>query len=169
MQQALVFFREGAFSRADELALEFPLRQTQALIMLLDEIEAWVDLAKTCFGETCLLCMETHYEWLMMVENHVLDVRDALEEGDEGLIACRLTADDLVLEALLTVLDNCPDDDDIRDLMKDSVIAQTLESLTDFWIVHIRQLLSRLLAHASGDGEVLAMLKRQKYLAKLTL
>lgn len=90
--QPLVFFVDGPLTPPEALAEEFPYRQTQALIITLDEIEAWVEQAKTCFGTLRLSCMDTHREWLDLVQNHTLDMRDALDEiEDEDLIACRLT------------------------------------------------------------------------------
>lgn len=62
--QPLVFFVDGPLTPPEALAEEFPYRQTQALIITLDEIEAWVEQAKTCFGTVRLSCMDTHREWL---------------------------------------------------------------------------------------------------------
>ena len=96
--QPLVFFVDGLLTPPEDLAEEFLYRQTQALIITLDEIEAWVEQAKICFGTVRLPCMDAHREWLDLVLNHTLDMRDALEEDeDEDLIACRLTADDLLV------------------------------------------------------------------------
>ncbi len=147
---------------------EFPYRQTQALIITLDEIEAWVEQAKICFGTAHLPCMDAHREWLDQVLNHTLDMRDALdEEEDEDLIACRLTAEDPLVEALLTVLDNCPDGEEITEHQRNEAVGETLVSLTSFWIQHLQMLLKRLLSTVTGDGEVLAIIHRQETLAKL--
>lgn len=166
--QPLVFFVDGPLTPAAALAEEFPFRQTQALIMTLDEIEPWVEQAKACFGSSRVPCLDTHREWLDLVLNYTFDVRDALDEGeDKELIACRLAADDWPVEALLTVLDNCPTADDITENQRNEAMGETLVSLTGFWIEHIRQLLQRLLSIAIGDGEVLAILHRQQTLAQL--
>lgn len=166
--QPLVFFADGPLTPAEALAEEFPFRQTQALIMTLDEIEAWVEQAKVCFGSARVPCLDTHREWLDLVLNYTLDVRDALDEGEEKeIIACRLSADDWPVESLLTVLDNCPSGDDITENQRNEAIGETLVSLTGFWIERIRQLLKRFLNIAMGDGEVLAILHRQEALAQL--
>lgn len=166
--QPLVFFVDGPLTPPEALAEEFPYRQTQALIITLDEIEAWVEQAKTCLGTVRLSCMDTHREWLDLVLNHTLDMRDALDEDeDEDLIACRLTADDPLVEALLTVLDNCPDGDEITENQRNEAVGETLVSLTSFWIQHIQMLLKRLLSAVTGDAEVLAIIHRQETLAKL--
>jgi len=166
--QPLVFFVDGPLTPAEVLAEEFPFRQTQALIMTLDEIEAWVEQAKECFGPSRVPCLDSHREWLDLVLNYTLDVRDALEEGEEKkIIACRLSADDWPVEALLTVLDNCPTGDDITENQRNEAMGDTLVSLTGFWIEHIRQLLKRLLSQVIGDGEELAILHRQETLSQL--
>lgn len=166
--QPLVFFVDGPLTPPDALAEEFPFRQTQALIITLDEIEAWAEQAKVCFGTVRLPCMDAHREWLDLVQNHTLDMRDAIDEEEgEDLIACRLTADDPLVEALLTVLDNCPDGDEITENQRNEAVGETLLSLTNFWIQHIQTLLKRLLSTVTGDGEVLAIIHRQATLAKL--
>lgn len=165
--QPLVFFVDGPLTLPEALAEEFPYRQTQALIITLDKIEAWVEQAKICFGTSRLQCMDAHREWLDLVLNHTLDMRDALEEKDEDLIACRLSADDPLVEALLTVLDNRPDGDEITENQRNEAVGETLVSLTSFWIQHLQMLLKRLLSTVTGDGEVLAIIHRQETLAKL--
>ncbi len=166
--QPLVFFVDGPLTPPEALAEELPYRQTQSLTITLDEIEAWVEQAKICFGTVRLPCMDAHREWLDLVLNHTLDMRDALnEEVDEDLIACRLTADDPLVEALLTVLDNSPDGDEITEHQRSEAVGETLASLTSFWIQHIQMLLKSLLSTVTGDGEVLAIIHRQETLAKL--
>ena len=166
--QPLIFFVDAPLTPPDALAEEFLYRQTQALIITLDEVEAWVEQAKMCFGTVYIRCLVAHREWLDLVLNHTLDMRDALdEEEDEGLIACRLTADDPLVEALLTVLDNCPDGDEITENQRNEAVGEALVSLTSFWVHHIQMLLQRLLSIVTGDGEVLAVIRRQETLAKL--
>ena len=166
--QPLVFFVDGPLTPPEALAEEFPYRQTQALIITLNEIETWVEQAKICFGTVRLPCMDAHREWLDLVLNHTLDMRDALEEDkEEDLIGCRLTADDPLVEALLTVLGNCPHRDEIIENQRNEAVGETLVSLTSFWIQHLQMLLKRLLSTVTGDGEVLAIIHRQETLAKL--
>jgi hypothetical protein len=180
MKQPLVFFADGPLTPAEFLAEDFPLLQTQALLISLDELEAWIDEAKKHLGPAHLSemhqglpprpCLEGHRDWLNMAQNYVLDMRDAVEEDEDGgeLLKCRLTADDPLIEALETVLDNCPSEDEIRESYQDVALAETLISLTGFWIERICQLLKRLLSLAMGDGETLAILNRQKVLAELS-
>lgn len=180
MKQPLIFFVDGPLTPAEFLAEKFPLRQTQALLITLDELEAWLTEAKNHFGPRHVPhkrrgmpphpCLDSHRCWLDMVQNFALDMRDAFEqdEEDSDLLKCRLTADDPLIEELETVLDYCPGDDEIRDEHLKAPVAETLIALTSFWIDRICQLLKRLLALAIGDGEVLAILNRQKILAQLS-
>lgn len=180
MKQPLVFFVDGPLTTAEFLAEEFPLLQTQALLITLDELDAWITEAKSRLGPADVPkkrrglrpqpCLESYRDWLDMAQNHVLDMRDACEEDEDGgeLLKCRLTADDPLIEALETALDNCPSEDEIRESYQDVALAETLISLTGFWIERICQLLKRLLSLAMGDGETLAILNRQKVLAELS-
>lgn len=180
MKQPLVFLADGPLTPAEYLAKEFPLLQTQALLITLDELEAWVTEAKNRLGSVHIpqqrrglppkLCLESYRDWLDMVQNYVLDMRDAIEEDEDGddLLNCRLTADDPLIEALETVLDNRPSDNEIRETYRDAALAETLAALTNFWIDRIYQLLKRVLSVATGDGEVLTILNRQKVLAQLS-
>ncbi len=179
MKQPLVFLADGPLTPVEFLAEDFPLLQTQALLITLDELEAWVTEAQIRFRPVRVLkerqcsppkpCLESCREWLDMAQNYVLDMREALEEDEDSddLLKCRLTADDPLIEALETVLDNCPSGDEIRESFRDTDMAEALAALTDFWIDRISQLLKRVLALATGDGEVLAILGRQRVLAQL--
>lgn len=177
MARPVVFFTDGALAQAKCYSNDFPLKQTQSLLLALDEIEAWVIHAQKHFGDESLPSLDEHKAWLSMVENHVLDVRYVLDGGDDSdedddlysqrTIACRLNADDSLVESLETVIHFCPDTDAILDKKISKPLANTLASLTNFWIDQIHDLLTRLLAIITGDGEVLAILKRQELLAKL--
>ena len=119
MKQPLVFLADGPLTPVEFLAEDFPLLQTQALLITLDELEAWVTEAQIRFRPVRVLkerqcsppkpCLESCREWLDMAQNYVLDMREALEEDEDSddLLKCRLTADDPLIEALETVLDNC--------------------------------------------------------------
>ncbi len=74
----------------------------------------------------------------------------------------------ILVESLETVIDNCPHNDAILDQQRGKALAQTLASLTSFWIDQIHRLLQRLLSIITGDGEVLAILKRQEILANFS-
>lgn len=180
MRRPLVFFSDGILAPPEFFEEDFPLRQTQALLMTLDELEAWVDEAKRRFGKVDLPPkrrgshprprLSVHREWLDMVENCVMDMREAIndDDGNEDLLTCRLSADDNLTEMLETVLDQCPSGDDVLDEESNLALVEILSSLSSFWIDHIACLLKRLLAQVTGDGEVLAIHKRQEILAKLS-
>lgn len=174
----MLFFTEGALAPAAFYAQGFPLKQTQSLLMTLDEIDAWVVHAKKHFGNESLASLNDHKEWLDMVENHTMDIRYVIEEGNDSneeaylerkrAIACILSAEDILVESLESVIDNRPHNDAILNEQRSKALAQTLASLTSFWIDQIHLLLKRLLSIITGDSEVVAILKRQELLAKLS-
>lgn len=178
MKRPMLFGIEGELADVELYSEDFPLKQTQALLITLDDIEAWVSHAKDHFGSDSLRSLAKHKNWLSIVENYVLEVRDVLDYGyddDEDddielrrVIRCRLNADDPLVESLEAVFSDFPDDDDISEHQKGKAVAQTLISLTRFWMDQIYQLLQRMLSIITGDGEVLTILKRHELLTKLS-
>jgi hypothetical protein len=178
MKRPMLFVIEGELSEVELYSEDFPLKQTQALLITLDEIDVWVSHAKDHFGGDSLRSLAEHKNWLSIVENYVLEVRDVLDYGYDGdedddielrrVIACRLNADDPLVESLEAVFSDFPDDDDISEHQKGKAVAQTLISLTRFWMDQIHQLLQRLLSIITGDGEVMTILKRHELLEKFS-
>lgn len=179
MKRPMLFGVEGELAAIESYAEYFPLMQTQALLITLDEIEAWVSHAKSHFGSESLRSIQGHKKWLEMVSGYVSEVRDVLEDGCDGdedddidvrrVIACRLNADDFLVESLEAAFLDFPEDEDISDHQKGKAIAQTLISLTRFWMDQIYLLLQRLHSIITGDGEVLAILKRHDLLVRIPL
>lgn len=168
MARPLVFFIDAPLSEAEELEEDFHYKPTQALYMLLEEIEAWVDQAQACFGIAPARCLDSHHEWLNAIQNFLESIYEALEDEEPDVMKCQLSADDDLYDALDTLLDSCPADDRIIEELRDKKVAQALVGLSGFWINHLTSLLKRLKSFMSNDGEVLAMLSRQKVLAALT-
>ena len=167
-RQPLVFMTDSELITAEALAENFPFGQTQALLMTLEEISAWAEQARTSFGETKVRVLEAHFDWLDMVENLVADTWSAIEDDeDQDVVRCQLVADDPLVEAMEVVLDNCPSVDDVIDGMRDKAVGAALASLADFWVEQLRLRVIRLQSVAMGDGEVLAILKRQQLMANL--
>lgn len=179
MKRPMLFGVEGELADIESYSEDFPLMQTQALLITLDEIEAWVSHARSHFGSESLRSIQSHKKWLEMVGGYVSEVRDVLEDGYDGdgdddidvrrVIACRLNADDFLMESLEAVFLGFPEDDEIIDHQKGKAIAQTLIALTGFWMDQIYLLLQRLQSILAGDGEVLAILKRHDLLVRLPL
>lgn len=167
VRKALTFFVDTSDNTANPLAEDYPLLQTKALLATLGEIELWAKQARICLGPK-VPCLEAHREWLDMVENHVEDMLDALEEDNKELESCQLDADDPLVEALETVLGCCPEDDEIRDKLRNKSVAEPLVSLSAFWINQIQLLLKRLLGQVTGSREVFATIKRQEILDSLS-
>lgn len=165
----LVFWVDGLLPPAEAFAEDYPLRQTQALLLTLSELSAWLDQARMSFGGARIPSLDTHHDWFDMVENLVDDVWAAVEdEQDHDVISCHLAADDLLIEELDTVLDNLPSPDDILENLRSEALGDVLRSLTSFWVEQLRLRLVRLQSQLMGDGEVLAVLNRQEALAQLS-
>lgn len=166
--EPLVFCVDGLLTPVSFYEAEYPLRQTQALLLTVDELSAWVDQARLAVGTSDLPALGSYRDWLAMIENLIEDLWFAVEEEpDERLIACRLSADDPLIEQIDTVLDNLPSLEDIRDQIRGKAMGDTLTSLLGFWIQQVEDRIRRLSAIAIGDGEVLAILKRQDVLAQV--
>lgn len=167
-QQALVFFSEGLLTPVESIAEDYPLRQTQALAITLEEISAWVEQARRVFGETKPRALDAHFEWFDMVDNVVEDTYSAIEEEeDQDVIKCRLKADDPLVEEIEVVLDNCPSDDEVIEGVRNKAVGTALAGLANFWVEQLRLRIVRLQAVVMGDGEVLAIINRQQLLANL--
>ena len=167
-RQPLVFMTDRALVSSDTFADEYPLRQTQALLVTLEEISAWAEQMRMALGETRVRALEAHFDWLDMVENLVEDTWSAIEDDeDQGVINCQLVADDPLVEEIEMVLDNCPSADDVIEGTRNKALGAALASLADFWVEQLRSNIVRMQSVVMGDGEVLAILKRQQRLAKL--
>lgn len=166
--EPLVFCVDGLLTPASFYEAEYPLRQTQALLLTVDELSAWADQARVAIGTSDMSALSGYRDWLDMIENLIEDLWFAVEEEpDERLITCRLSADDPLIEQIDTVLDNLPSLEDICDQIRGKAMGDTLSSLLGFWIQQVEDRLRRLSAIAVGDGEVLAILKRQEALSQL--
>lgn len=167
-QQALVLMAEGQLTPVESIAEDYPLHQTQALAITLEEISAWVEQARRVFGETKPRALDAHFEWFDLVDNLVEDTYSAIEEDeDQDVIKCRLAADDPLMEEIEVVLDNCPSADEVIEGVRNKAVGTALASLVDFWVEQLRLRIVRLQAVVMGDGEVLAIINRQQVLAKL--
>jgi len=168
MKQPLVFYVDTPLISVEELVESFPLRQTQALIVVLSEVDAWLGLAKEKIGMSAVKGMDAHSAWLASVDNYLEIIGEAIDDEEPELIACRLTADDALYDALEFLIDDCPSDDEISDSVKNKAMAKLLVSLSVFWVDHVRHQLIRLLSQISGDGETLTILHRQETLTKIS-
>lgn len=167
-KEALVFCVDGLLTPVSYYEAEYPLRQTQALLLTLDELSAWLDQARSSLGSGEFSALSGYRDWLDLIENLIEDLWFAVEEEpNQALLACCLSADDPFIEQIETVLDNIPSSEDLREQIRGKALADTLASLLGFWITQLSARLNRLLSIATGDGEVLAVLQRQEALNQI--
>ena len=168
MTHPLVFFVGVPFANADELAETFPYKQSQALVIILNEANTWLGEAMDRFGNSKVKGLAAHCKWLVAVEAYVDLLWEAINDDDEiDVLTCRLSADDALYDDLDSLINDCPSDDEITSTVQNRAMAEVLVSLTGFWIDNIRRLLVSLLSQISNDGETLSVLGRQKILAQI--
>lgn len=163
----LVIFTEFPLVPAEKLEDDFPYLQTQALMMLINEIEAWSHEAQAAIGDDHCRHVVDHWQWFGNVDNYLFSLVEEIQSGDPDVARCQLTADHDFYNSIDLLLDFPPTAEDVAMLMRDKIVARTLASLLSFWTENICHKLRELQAHLSGDGEVLQRLTRQKTLLKL--
>jgi hypothetical protein len=162
------FTAAGEGSQLDELAEAYPLKQTQALVLAIEEVFAWVAKARKMYGDPAPECLQEHSNWLDRVEKLLEELEDAIDdEGDESdaLASCRQRADDPWYDAVDEVLGSFPEDniEFEADALGDyDDLRRAVERLTEFWLENVRRHLRTVLSVMSGDGEVLGMLARYR-------
>ncbi len=167
-KQPLVVFVDGQLTPVDFYETEYPLKQTQALLLTADELSAWVEQARLAVGGGKLPALDTYLTWLAMIDNLIEDLWLAVEEEeDEQLIACCLSADDPLIELIDLALDLVPEQEDIQEQIRGKAVGATLACLLDFWIKQVKIRPQRLYAVAIGDGEVFSIIERQDALSRI--
>ncbi|WP_153111588.1 hypothetical protein [Propionivibrio limicola] len=155
---------------ADDLAEDYPFRQTQALLMVIGEADAWINCACQHIGQTPPACLASVVQWLARAEDFLGDITEEIEDGNEDVSLGRLSADDDLYDLLDEIITgkpewDCWDEDD--DSLPDEATYNTLISLVEFWIDNVETHLIRVQQHFIGDGEVLGILSRQQCLTKV--
>ena len=146
------FRASGSGSDISELASEYPLKQTQALILAIEETRDWVLRSQKMIGDRPPECLKERSEWLEQVATSLQNLEDAMDEDDD-LAACRLGADDPWYDAIIELCEACPDD-----WGSDGALHEAVERMSRFWITNVRHHLQVISSLMSGDGEVIAML-----------
>lgn len=149
----------------DELAEEHPSKQTQALLLAIDEARAWIAMAREMIGVPPPKCLAEHEDWLRDASAVLEGIEEDIDD-DEDLAQCRQCADDPSYAALDELLDQYPDSE-LELQVADHNLREAVERLSDFWLENTRKLLVRVQSITSGDGEILRMLSRWRALRSL--
>jgi hypothetical protein len=159
------FTAAGEGSQLDELAEAYPLKQTQALVLAIEEVFGWATKARKMYGDPAPACLQEHSNWLDRVEELLEELEDAIDDEGDDLARCRQSADDPWYDAVDELLGNFPEDNiefEADELGEYDDLRGAVERLTSFWLDNVRRHLRTVLSVMSGDGEVLAMLARYR-------
>jgi hypothetical protein len=161
-QREFIFTAPGENIDLTELAEEYPLKQTQALILAIDETSAWAAEASEMFGTPDSGALVDYAEWIVEVEDLLENLRDAIDD-DKDLMKCRLRGDDEWYEAVDETLSRMPNDNiefAIEQEEAEQALLDALNRMTGFWIEQVQKRLVTVLQLMSGDGEVLSIVAR---------
>ena len=148
------FSAPGSGSDLNELNSIYPWKQTQALILAIEETRDWALRSRKMFGDHPPECLKERSDWVKRVELSLEGLEDAIEEEDD-LEPCRLCADDAWYDAISELCDACPDDRG-----SDGALHEAVERMSLFWITNVRHHLQTTISLMSGDGEVRAILEK---------
>ncbi len=158
------FTAAGSGSDLAELAADYPLLQTRALVLSIEEALSWVALTRTMFGTPAHECLAAYSAWLDEVAESLDSLMAEIDEDDD-LAACRQSADDPWYETVDELLENFPNDEiqfDADELGDYDELRGSIERMATFWVEQLRRRVVAVLNVMSGDGEVLAMLSHYK-------
>lgn len=165
------FTAAGSGSDLDELAEDYPLLQTQALVLSIEEAISWVTLARTMFGTPAHECLAAFSGWLDEVAETLDSLLAAIDEDDD-LATCRQSADDPWYDSLDELLEDFPEDEiqfATAELGEDEELRGAIERMATFWVEQLRRRVIVVLNAMSGDCEVLAMLSHYKRHGTVTI
>lgn len=163
--QVLLFETGLEIRDLEALASEYPFKQTQALILAMDETTAWIEMAQKMIGSPAPGCLEEHAKWLEFAATTVQELYENLEnEVDEDLTRCNQKADDEDYDALEEVLIAYPDYGIDPDEGFEEGLVVAFDRMLAFWLENTRNHLARVQSVMSGAEDVMAILSRQKKL-----
>ena len=148
------FSAPGSGSDLNELSSIYPRKQTQALVLAIEETRDWALRSRKMFGDQPPECLKERAEWLEQVVVTLQNLEEAIDEDDD-LEACKLRADDAWYDQISELCDDCPDDRG-----SNGALHEAVERMSRFWITNVRHHLLTTISVMSGDGEVLAILKK---------
>jgi hypothetical protein len=164
------FRRHGYMVSLELLEKHYPLKQTQALVLAIEETDHWIALGQEMLGDPAPVCLKLYADWLARAAYFMEDLREEIGKNPDGedpehndLVACRLTADDLWYDELDEMISSTPEDK----VEFESVGGEDYENFRDavermasFWIDNVRRRLIEIQSVMSGEGDVLAMLRQ---------
>lgn len=190
-KQLLVFSGSENQDRIDVSGLEeFPNKQSQALALLLQDVQAWIAQTRELLGNSLPASLQAVASWVAESEKLMGLVNDDLwnyseEDGDGGddidddgnyvgcewnfseprkLANCQLGAGDDCYDAINDLLDCYPEDslEDGGDF-RSKKMASVTERLLIFWLENIRRRIAFMLEiMSSAGGDPISIVKAYK-------
>jgi hypothetical protein len=154
----------GSGSDLADLAEDYPLLQTQALVLSIEEALSWLTLSRSMFGVPAHDCLTAYSAWLDQVEETLESLMAEIDEDDD-LARCRQSADDPWYDSLDDLLENFPEEEiqfGADNLEEYEELRSAFERMATFWAEQLRRRVVAVLNQMSGDGEVLAILSHYK-------
>ena len=152
------------------LEKHYPLKQTQALVLAVEETDHWIALGQEMLGDPAPACLKAYSDWLVRAAYFMEDLREEIDKKTDredpehdNLVACRLAVDDLWYDELDEVISDTPENkvgfetaggDDYDDL-RDAV-----ERMAKFWIGNVLRRLIEIQSVISGERDALGMLRQ---------
>ncbi len=158
------FTAAGTGSDLADLAEDYPLLQTQALVLSIEEAFNWLTMARAMFGTPAHECLTAYSAWLDQVEETFESLLAGIDEDDD-LALCRQSADDPWYDSVDDLLGSFPDDEiqfGTNEWGEYEELRGAFERMATFWAEQLRRRVVAILNLMSGDGEVLAMLSHYK-------
>jgi hypothetical protein len=171
------FRRHGYMVPLELLAEHYPLKQTQALVLAIEETDHWIALGQQMLGDPAPPCLQNYSEWLVRAADFLDELLGAInqETGDEdpenkSLVTCGQTAGNLWYDELDEVIAAFPkdgielkaaegeDNEDLRD---------AVERMATFWIENVHRRLVEIKSVMSGSRDVLWMLREYQTVGML--
>ena len=163
------FRRHGYMVPLELLAEHYPLKQTQALVLAIEETDHWIALGQEMLGDPAPPCLQDYSDWLVRAAEFLEELRGEIDqESDEedpehnDLVTCRQTADDLWYDELDEVIAAFPEDEielETAEGEDNEDLRDAIERMATFWIDNVRKRLIEIQSAMSGDGDVLGMLR----------
>ena len=136
-------------SDISDLKDKYPIKNTQALILLIEEALRWISRAHNLFGSSPPTCLKARLNWLAKVEKTLKKFEIAIEEG-KYLAGPDLGADVAWCKTIDKLLNAFPEDE----LGDEGDLYEVIDNLSSFWLDNIYSKLNNTRSVMSGDADV---------------
>jgi len=147
----------GSKKELEELAESYPKKQTQVLVLTIDDALRWVEFSLEMLGEPSPEFLRDNCKWLHDVEQFLTQMRDEAD-SDEELSACRQGADDGWYGEMESLREQFPGYEDGPN--NRGAVRRAVERLAELCIENVLRRLGAVQLAMMGDLDILATLER---------